>query len=49
MGLYQCSLVSILDTTYHMLADKPDDLRLVSISGWRTDDSYFAATVRRWM
>lgn len=41
--------VAILDTTYHTPADKPDDLRLVSISGWHTDDSYFAELVRRWM
>ena len=41
--------VSILDTTYHTAADKPDDLRLVSISGWHTDDSYFAEPAKATM
>jgi len=34
--------VSILDSTYKKAEDKPDDLRLMRLSGWHTDDSYFA-------
>ena len=33
--------VSRLETTYPSRADKPDDMRLVRLSGWHTDDSYF--------
>ena len=33
--------VSILDSTYKSAKDKPDDLALVRLSGWHTDDSYF--------
>lgn len=33
--------VSILDSTYHTAGQKPDDLRLMRLSGWHTDDSYF--------
>lgn len=33
--------VSRLETTYPSAADKPDDMRLVRLSGWHTDDSYF--------
>ena len=34
--------VSILDSTYKSADDKPDDLVNVRLSGWHTDDSYFA-------
>jgi len=33
--------VSLLDSTYTRPEDKPDDLRLMRLSGWHTDDSYF--------
>ena len=33
--------VSLLDSTYDRLEDKPDDLLRVRLSGWHTDDSYF--------
>jgi len=32
--------VSILDSTYARPEDKPEDLQLVRLSGWHTDDSY---------
>lgn len=41
--------VSILDTTYRTPADKPEDLRRISISGWHTDDSYFAEPAKATM
>ena len=41
--------VSILDTTYRTPTDKPGDLRRVSISGWHTDDSYFAEPAKATM
>ena len=41
--------VSILDTTYRTAADKPADLRRISISGWHTDDSYFAEPAKATM
>lgn len=34
--------VSILNSTYETPEDKPDDLRLMRLTGWHTDDSYFA-------
>ncbi len=34
--------VSMLESTYKSAEDKPDDLTLVRLSGWHTDDSYFA-------
>jgi len=34
--------VSILNSTYKKPEDKPDDLRLMRLTGWHTDDSYFA-------
>jgi len=34
--------VSVLDSTYKLPEDKPDDLVNVRLSGWHTDDSYFA-------
>lgn len=33
--------VSVLESTYKSAEDKPDDLLLVRLSGWHTDDSYF--------
>lgn len=33
--------VSILESTYKKPEDKPDDIRMVRLSGWHTDDSYF--------
>ena len=33
--------VSVLESTYKKPEDKPDDLTLVRLSGWHTDDSYF--------
>ncbi len=33
--------VSVLESTYKSEQDKPDDLALVRLSGWHTDDSYF--------
>ncbi len=33
--------VSRLETTYESAADKPDDMRMVRLTGWHTDDSYF--------
>ena len=38
--------VSILNSTYRNPEDKPDDMRLVRLSGWHTDDSYFAAPAK---
>ena len=34
--------VSVLDSTYRSPEDKPEDLVQVRLSGWHTDDSYFA-------
>jgi len=34
--------VSILNSTYKKPEDKPDNLRLMRLTGWHTDDSYFA-------
>lgn len=41
--------VSILESTYKRPEDKPDDMRLVRLSGWHTDDSYFAAPAKATM
>lgn len=38
--------VSILDSTYKSQEDKPDDMSLVRLSGWHTDDSYFATPAK---
>lgn len=38
--------VSLLDSTYRRPEDKPDDLALVRLSGWHTDDSYFAVPAK---
>lgn len=41
--------VSFLDSTYKTADDKPDDLRQVRLSGWHTDDSYFAVPAKATM
>lgn len=41
--------VSILDSTYKTAQDKPDDLANVRLSGWHTDDSYFAIPAKATM
>lgn len=41
--------VSILESTYKRPEDKPDDMRLVRLSGWHTDDSYFATPAKATM
>lgn len=41
--------VSILESTYKRAEDKPDDMRLVRLSGWHTDDSYFAVPAKATM
>lgn len=41
--------VSILESTYKRPEDKPDDMRLVRLSGWHTDDSYFAKPAKATM
>lgn len=41
--------VSFLDSTYKTSEDKPDDLRQVRLSGWHTDDSYFAVPAKATM
>ena len=41
--------VSVLESTYDCAADKPDDLASVRLSGWHTDDSYFAVPAKATM
>ncbi len=41
--------VSQLETTYRSAVDKPDDMRLVRLSGWHTDDSYFPVPAKATM
>lgn len=41
--------VSVLDSTYRRPEDKPDDMSLVRLSGWHTDDSYFATPAKATM
>ena len=41
--------VSILESTYNSVEDKPDDLTLVRLSGWHTDDSYFETPAKATM
>ncbi len=41
--------VSLLDSTYRTAEDKPDDLTRVRLSGWHTDDSYFARPAKATM
>ena len=38
--------VSRLETTYAAPEDKPDDMAKVRLSGWHTDDSYFAVPAK---
>jgi taurine dioxygenase len=38
--------VSFLESTYKASEDKPDDLTRVRLSGWHTDDSYFAVPAK---
>ncbi len=38
--------VSRLETTYATPDDKPDDMAKVRLSGWHTDDSYFAVPAK---
>lgn len=41
--------VSILESTYKKPEDKPDDLAMVRLSGWHTDDSYFEVPAKATM
>ena len=41
--------VAVLESTYKKSADKPDDMALVRLSGWHTDDSYFAKPAKATM
>jgi taurine dioxygenase len=41
--------VSILESTYKSPEDKPDELTRVRLSGWHTDDSYFAVPAKATM
>ena len=41
--------VSMLESTYRRPEDKPDDLVQVRLSGWHTDDSYFAEPAKATM
>jgi taurine dioxygenase len=41
--------VSVLDSTYRCKADKPDDQRMIRLTGWHTDDSYFALPAKATM
>ena len=41
--------VSILESTYKTPSDKPADLRLKRLTGWHTDDSYFAKPAKATM
>ena len=41
--------VSVLESTYKRPEDKPDDMRMVRLSGWHTDDSYFAVPAKATM
>jgi taurine dioxygenase len=41
--------VSILNSTYSTPEDKPDDLKMMRLTGWHTDDSYFAVPAKATM
>jgi len=41
--------VSVLESTYKTPESKPDDLTMVRLSGWHTDDSYFEAPAKATM
>jgi taurine dioxygenase len=45
----EVNTVSLLESTYKTLEAKPDDLAMVRLSGWHTDDSYFAAPAKATM
>lgn len=38
--------VSVLESTYMKPEDKPSDLKMKRLTGWHTDDSYFAAPAK---
>ena len=41
--------VSVLESTYKRPEDKPDDMQMMRLSGWHTDDSYFAKPAKATM
>ena len=41
--------VSVLESTYRTAAAKPDDLTMVRLAGWHTDDSYFEVPAKATM
>lgn len=41
--------VSVMDSTYNSPEDKPDDMQLLRLTGWHTDDSYFAKPAKATM
>ncbi len=41
--------VSVLESTYKRAEDKPDDMQMMRLSGWHTDDSYFAKPAKATM
>lgn len=45
----EVTTVSILESTYRRPEDKPDDLSMVRLSGWHTDDSYFEVPAKATM
>ena len=45
----EVNTVSLLESTYKTPEAKPDDLAMVRLSGWHTDDSYFAVPAKATM
>jgi taurine dioxygenase len=45
----EVATVSLLESTYKSPDAKPDDLTMVRLSGWHTDDSYFAVPAKATM
>lgn len=41
--------VSVLESTYNSAGDKPNDMQMMRLSGWHTDDSYFAKPAKATM
>jgi len=41
--------VSVLESTYNSADDKPSDMQMMRLSGWHTDDSYFAKPAKATM
>ena len=41
--------VSVLESTYSSADDKPNDMQMMRLSGWHTDDSYFAKPAKATM